>query len=120
MNAVPDDVAQRAQEILGYAFKDRTILQEALTHASVADHRLKSNERLEFFGDAILGCVVCEYLFRNYPDDLEGELTKIKRAVVSRRVCAQISDRLGLTQLLTLGKGMSDRAALPSSLSIAD
>ena len=61
-----------AHQVLGYLFRDEALLRAALTHASSADHRLQSNERLEFLGDAILGYVVCEELFRAYPDRLEG------------------------------------------------
>ncbi len=55
------------QEVIGYTFRDPSLLREALTHASGANHRLASNERLEFLGDAILGAVVCDLLFRKYP-----------------------------------------------------
>ncbi|MGB0768805.1 MAG: ribonuclease III, partial [Phycisphaeraceae bacterium] len=96
-----------------------SILDEALTHASCADSRLKSNERMEFLGDAILGFVVCECLYENFPDLLEGDLTKIKSAVVSRRVCARITKSIKLETLLNLGKGMSGRPALPSSVAAA-
>ena len=65
------------QKVLGYHFRDVTLLREALTHASGANHRLVSNERLEFLGDAILGAVVCDLLFRKFPDYLEGDLTQI-------------------------------------------
>lgn len=110
---------EEAQKILGYLFQDADILREALTHASCADHRLQSNERMEFLGDAILGYVVCEYLYQNYPDLLEGDMTKIKSAVVSRRVCAKISREIQLDKLLTLGKGMTGRPSLPSSVAAA-
>jgi ribonuclease III len=106
----------KAEQLLGYRFKDHQILKRALTHASLADSRLQSNERLEFLGDAVLGMVVCEYLFSNYDDLLEGEMTKIKSTVVSRRVCARIALELGLDELLRLGKGMSNREALPGSV----
>lgn len=109
----------RAEEILEYSFKDRSLLAAALTHASIADHRLESNERLEFLGDSVLGLVVCERLYELFPDYLEGELTKIKSAVVSRRDCAIVANRLKLPELLFLGKGMSGRAALPKSLAAA-
>ncbi|MEM1355992.1 MAG: ribonuclease III [Planctomycetota bacterium] len=108
-----------AAEILGYRFKDESLLCEALTHASSADSRLKSNERMEFLGDAILGYTVCEYLYRHYSDLLEGDLTKIKSAVVSRRVCAKISKEINLSGMLNLGKGMSGRPGLPSSVAAA-
>jgi ribonuclease-3 len=111
-----DEALDRCQEAIGYQFKDRLLLTAALTHASIAPNRLESNERLEFLGDSILGTVVCQYLYDQYPDYLEGELTKIKSAVVSRKTCAEISDKLGLTQYLFLGNGISSRAKLPSSL----
>ena len=114
-----DDIVERAEQILGYRFNHHQLLREALTHASVADDRLQSNERMEFLGDAVLGFVVCEKLFAMYPEHREGELTKVKSAVVSRRICAQVSDHIGLTDLLALGKGMSSRDDLPSSIAAA-
>ncbi len=113
------EALQRAQEITGYTFRDPARLHRALTHASLADHRLESNERLEFLGDAVLGLVVCEELYRVFPDELEGELTKLKSAVVSRRTCADIADRMQLTELIFLGKGMEGRGKVPTSLRAA-
>ena len=101
---------------IGYTFRDKAMLREALTHASGAEHRLTSNERLEFLGDAILGLVVCEALFRQFPDYLEGDLTRIKSIVVSRQTYAKLSGALGLEEFLILGKGMSTQEALPNSL----
>ena len=112
---MPED----AQRTLGYLFRNATLLREALTHASSADHRLKSNERMEFLGDAILGYIVCEELYRAYPDLLEGDLTKIKSAVVSRRTCAEVTRSIGLEELLNLGKGMTSRPGLPASVAAA-
>ena len=109
------DLYARCEHRIGYTFRDKQMLRAALTHASGAEHRLASNERLEFLGDAILGFVVCELLFRQFPQYLEGELTKIKSVVVSRQTCAKISEALGLQEFLILGKGMTttpDRAAL--------
>jgi len=108
-----------AEAVLGHSFKDPTLLNRALTHASVAGHRVESNERMEFFGDAILGAIVCEHLFRTFPDLLEGELTKIKSHVVSRRACAEVAIELGLDRLLALGKGMSVSVGLPGSVAAA-
>jgi len=107
---------QRCEERIGYVFKNKAMLRSALTHASGAQHRLASNERLEFLGDAILGAVVCEILYQQYPDYLEGDLTKIKSVVVSRQTCAKISDRLGLEEFLILGKGMTTHPTVPPSL----
>ena len=113
------DIIERTEQIIGYRFENEELLREALTHSSVADDHLASNERMEFLGDAVLGFVVCENLFSTYTELREGDLTKIKSAVVSRKVCAQISDQIGLTELLSLGKGMSDRGELPSSIAAA-
>jgi len=110
---------EHAAEILDYRFREEAILIEALTHASCADHRVNSNERLEFLGDAILGFLVCEYLYENFPNLLEGDLTKIKSTVVSRRVCARVSEQLDLCTLLSLGKGMTTRPEIPSSVAAA-
>ena len=106
-------------DALGYAFGDEQLLTEAMTHASSADHRLESNERMEFLGDAVLGYVVCSYLFDNFPDLLEGDMTKIKSAVVSRRQCAVTSNELKLVSMLTLGKGMAGRNRVPDSVAAA-
>ena len=106
----------RCERRVGYTFRDKGLLRSALTHASGAEHRLASNERLEFLGDAILGCVVCELLFRQFPNYLEGDLTKIKSVVVSRQTCAKISEALGLQEFLILGKGMTTHPTIPPSL----
>src|SRR4051794_8159484 len=104
------------QDVLGYTFRNPAFLRSALTHASGADHRLASNERLEFLGDAILGAIVCESLYLKFPEYLEGELTRIKSVVVSRRTCAKISERLGFDGFLILGKGMGSQDQTPPSV----
>jgi ribonuclease-3 len=110
------DILEECQVVISYRFRQTELLLGALTHASGADTRLSSNERLEFLGDAVLGLVVCDRLFQRFPDYLEGDLTKIKSVVVSRRTCARISRELNLGEYLILGKGMSSSAAVPSSL----
>ena len=109
-------IFELCEDVLGYSFRDPSILKSALTHASGADHRLASNERLEFLGDAILGAIVCEQLYLKFPGYLEGELTRIKSVVVSRRTCAKISARLGFEEFLILGKGMGSQDQMPSSV----
>jgi len=113
------ETLQKAQAILGYTFKDTRLLQESLTHASIASTRLTSNERMEFLGDAVLDLIICEALYHRFPEYLEGELTKVKSAVVSRRTCAEVSCETGLTDLLIIGKGVASGLALPSSLAAA-
>ncbi|MGE0607480.1 MAG: ribonuclease III [Pirellulales bacterium] len=104
------------EQRLGYVFKDKALLRSALTHASGASHRLDSNERLEFLGDAIFGAIVCEILYEQYPRYLEGDLTRIKSVVVSRRTCTKISQALGLEEFLILGKGMTTNPNVPHSV----
>ena len=113
------DVWVRAQERICHEFENPELLHTALTHSSVADSRLASNERLEFLGDAVLGAVVCEELYVQFAHWLEGDLTKVKSVVVSRRVCAKVADEIGLTELLILGNGISGHGVLPSSIRAA-
>jgi ribonuclease-3 len=110
------ELVATASEALDYTFEDIDLLVTALTHSSVADHRLDSNERLEFLGDAVLGIVICEELYRRFDHHLEGDLTKIKSVVVSRRVCAEVSRRIGLCDWMRLGKGIADPEVIPNSL----
>ena len=110
------EILEECQKAIEYRFRKPKLLRAALTHASGADTRLASNERLEFLGDAVLGVVVCEQLFERFPNYQEGDLTKIKSAVVSRRACARISRQLNLGDFLFLGKGMNTHAAIPANL----
>lgn len=109
-------VLDQCQHAIGYTFKNVALLRSALTHASGANHRLGSNERLEFLGDAVLGFVVCDLIYRKFPEYEEGELTRIKSHVVSRRTCAELSRQLRLDEFLFLGKGMGGQSATPSSV----
>lgn len=105
-----------AEQVIGYSFKNAELLTESLTHASIADNRLKSNERMEFLGDAVLDLIICDLLFRRFPTLLEGDLTKIKSAVVSRKICGEVAVETGLADLLIIGKGISSRQQMPLSL----
>jgi ribonuclease-3 len=116
---VNTETRQRAEKLLGHTFNHPDLLKEALTHASVADKRLNSNERMEFLGDAVLDLIICEALYKKFPEYLEGDLTKVKSAVVSRRTCAEVSNETGLIDLLIIGKGISNREEMPSSLAAA-
>jgi ribonuclease-3 len=104
------------EEALQYQFRDRPLIELALTHASVARTRIESNERLEFLGDAILGAIICEILYHRFPDFPEGELTRIKSSLVSRTTCAVVANQLGLSRFLILGKGLLTHQHIPSSI----
>ena len=99
----------KLEEAIGYRFKDITLLQNALTHSSYANERwhdsLKSNERLEFLGDSILGMVTAEYLYRNFPDRPEGDLTRMRADMVCERSLAVAAERINLGGHLLLGNG---------------
>ncbi len=111
-----EGLLSECEAVLGYRFRDRSLLCRALTHASIARVRADSNERLEFLGDAILGAVVCEQLFELYPDSPEGELTRIKSVVVSRATCARLSRKLGLARFLLVGKGVVSQDRIQGSI----
>lgn len=111
-----DERLERCQKALGYRFSDLDLLRAALTHSSSATIRTNSNERLEFFGDAVLGLVICEELYERLPDAHEGDLTKIKSAVVSRKTCAEVAEAIDLPAALRLGQGLEPGEQLPKSL----
>jgi ribonuclease-3 len=110
------EILEECQEAIGYSFRQPDLLRAALTHTSGANTRLASNERMEFLGDSVLGLVACEQLYLRFPDYQEGDLTKIKSVVVSRRTCARISKHLNLGDFLFTGRGMLDGATVPPSM----
>ena len=97
------------EEAIGYRFHNLSLLQNALTHSSYANERwhnsLLSNERLEFLGDSVLGMLVAEYLFRNFPNRPEGELTRMRADMVCETTLAAAANRIGLGDYLLLGHG---------------
>jgi len=110
---------QQIEALLEYPFKDRSYLEEAFTHSSLANGRLKSNERLEFLGDSVLGLVICRTLYDRFPAYQEGDLTKIKSMLVSRKVCAQLANALNLPAFLRVGKGTDKSCAISGSIAAA-
>ena len=97
------------ENAIGYQFRNITLLQNALAHSSYANERwhdsLMSNERLEFLGDSILGMVVAEYLYRNFPDRPEGELTRMRADMVCEQSLAAVANGFGLGAHMLLGHG---------------
>ena len=98
---------------IGYQFHDRHLLQRCLTHSSRAVSRLDCNERLEFLGDAILGMVICRHLYEKFPDRREGQLTQQKSRLVSRITCAHVAQRLGVRDMILVGRGLQ---GIPESI----
>ncbi|OGD42197.1 ribonuclease III [Candidatus Azambacteria bacterium RIFOXYD1_FULL_42_11] len=97
------------QKKLEIKFKSEDLLKQAFVHRSYLNENpafiLGHNERLEFLGDAVLELVVTEYLYKNYPDLAEGEMTNLRAALVNAQMLSQISDRLGFNEFLFLSKG---------------
>jgi len=109
---------------IGYRFKNITLLQNALTHSSYANERwhdgLMSNERLEFLGDSILGMVVADHLYKNFPDRPEGELTRMRADMVCETSLALIAAQLDLGQHLLLGHGEEQGGGRSRASTLAD
>ena len=101
--------SRRWRQRIGYRFRDRGLLEHALTHksraAEDASGGVADNESLEFLGDAVLGLVVADALFHQYPNSTEGEKSKIKASVVSTQSLARHAERMGLGEHLILGRG---------------
>lgn len=100
---------EKLEEKLGYTFRNRTLLENALTHSSYANENkstgMQSNERLEFLGDSVLGMVTADYLFRAHPGMPEGELTRTRAALVCEGSLVEVALALDLGRCLKLGKG---------------
>jgi ribonuclease-3 len=98
-----------AEAGLGLTFRDKTLLQRALTHRSYinenADFPLEDNERLEFLGDAVLDFVTAEYLYHRFPEMSEGQLTSLRAALVRTETLASFASEIGLGQHVFLGRG---------------
>ncbi len=112
------------EDKLGYKFKDKTLLRNALTHSSYAnEHRrqsISSNERLEFLGDSVLGMLVADALYVTRPDLSEGELTRLRAAIVCESSLAEAAKRLKLGGHLKLGKGEDAGGGRERSSILAD
>ena len=99
----------RLEEIHGYVFRDILLHEEALTHRSqlneISEEGRRDNERLEFLGDAVLGLIVAEWIMEAYPNEPEGDLTRLRSALVKEKKLAEVARELNLGEFLYLGKG---------------
>ncbi len=109
---------------IGYRFRNLSLLQNALTHSSYANERwhngILSNERLEFLGDSVLGMIVAEYLYRNFPDRPEGELTRMRADMVCESTLAAVAGKIDLGRHLQLGHGEEQLGGRIRSSILAD
>src|SRR5262245_3940016 len=104
------------QRVVGYHFANPELLEVALRHSSLRTADRECNERLEFLGDSVLGLVITEELYRLLPDQAEGELTRIKSAVVARGALYRASQKLGLARFAEFARGVGHRDELPVSV----
>lgn len=109
------DLSQ-VEEAIGYRFRDPSLLEQALTHRSGALVQGRHNERLEFFGDALVGMAVCEHVYDLLPGADEGRLTKIKAKAVARETFARVLRGAFWRKAIRVGGGLERRAELPDSV----
>ena len=97
------------EQKLGYSFRDRSLLENALRHSSSAnesrDRSVTSNERLEFLGDSVLGFVTAKYLYKHFPELPEGRMTKVRAELVCENALHKVAAELELGKYIRLGKG---------------
>lgn len=115
---------QELENILGYSFKKRNLLLEALTHKSFHNERPEEspfyNERLEFLGDAVLGLIISEYLFKRFPEEDESRLASLKAYLIKESVLFEIAKGLCLGEYLFLGKGEKHTGGRQKASILAD
>ncbi len=117
---------EELQARIGYRFHNIQYLQKAMTHSSYANetgahnHHLLCNERLEFLGDSVLSLITSDYLFRTFPHLPEGDLTRMRAALVCEEALAGYSRKLGLGEFLLLGKGERNTGGADKAAVIAD
>src|SRR5262245_34413759 len=114
----------KLENLLGYCFRDATLLEQALTHSSAANERTAprnlSNEQLEFLGDSIIGFLVSDYLYQKLPHLSEGQLSKMRAHLVSSANFFSLAKRLGLGEFLHLGKGEEKTGGRKKQALLAD
>ncbi|MBR2509884.1 MAG: ribonuclease III [Lentisphaeria bacterium] len=118
---MPEDI-EKLKLILNYHFNDRSLLKTALTHRSFAvENNLDyDNQRLEFLGDAVLEIILTEYLYLLYPNEDEGNMTKIRSAMVREDALADFARKLQLDQYIYMGKGEMENSGNERNSTLAD
>ena len=100
---------EKLEDVIGYSFKDKKLIELALTHSSYSNDKklgkLKNNERLEFLGDAVLELATSEFLFKEYANKPEGELTRLRASLVCEPTLAEVARGIKLNEYLRLGHG---------------
>lgn len=109
------------EKSIGYTFKDKKLLEQALTHTSYANIRnIQSNEKLEFFGDSILEYISSEYIYKNYTKLKEGEMTKVRATVVCEDSLYEVALRHNFSDFLLLGKSEQHSKKIKLKAILAD
>ena len=111
-----NEILEHLDRRLGHQFRNPALAIQALTHSSAKDRDFPCNERLEFLGDAILGHVISEYLFHQFPTSEEGELSTMKSIIVSAKTLSEKAHELEIDKVVILGRGLSEKRALPRSI----
>jgi ribonuclease-3 len=118
------DEFETLQQTVGYRFRDRGLLEHAMTHTSRANEDVsggvRDNESLEFLGDAVLGFIIADLLFNEFPEHDEGQKSKIKAALVSTATLARLAERLSLGEHLLLGRGEEKTGGRQKQALLAD
>jgi ribonuclease-3 len=111
-----EDLLLHLERRMGHRFRNAALAVQALTHSSAKEKDFPCNERLEFLGDAILGHVVSEYLFHQFPHCEEGDLSTMKSIIVSAKTLSEKANELELEKIVILGRGLTEKRALPRSI----
>lgn len=115
---------KKLQDTINYHFKDIELLNRAMTHSSYANENhssgIQSNERLEFLGDSVLSVITAEYLYEHYKKRPEGELTKLRSALVCEKTLNEFALKIGLGEYLILGKGEEHSGARKRASTLSD
>ncbi len=122
-DSLNESLLKEFKGVIGYDFKDLSLLLKALTHSSYSNEAgdpYENNERLEFLGDAVLETCVSEELYNRYPTAREGDLTKIRAKLVNARTLAKIAKALGINRYILLGKGEESQGGRDRETILAD